>query len=169
MTTFAKKSSKSRKVTLLSFTLIEILTVCALLAFLMAMMIGAYGLVTQKGAEAQCKATMEIIKTALESYKAKTGYYIQRPTSGDFIIDKPNATDLDFTEFINYEKMINTAEIELIGTAPSQGILIDPFGANYRYQCPGKHNRTGFDLSSAGADGKDGTAEEQKDDIKNWE
>jgi Tfp pilus assembly protein PilE len=160
----------------LNFTLIEILTVCALLAFLMAMMIGAYGIVQQKGAESQCKATMERIKTALTSYKAKTGYYIQAVTvASGFYVDNPNPTPARtnpaqqpmFFDFIDYEKMKNAGEIDENSNPPRA--LVDPFGTNYRYQCPGKHNRTSFDLWSAGADGKDSTDEEKKDDIKNWE
>jgi general secretion pathway protein G len=43
--------------------------------------------------------------------------------------------------------------------------LIDPWGQPYQYMNPGKHNPTGFDLWSMGADRQDGTA----DDIGNWE
>jgi general secretion pathway protein G len=42
--------------------------------------------------------------------------------------------------------------------------LKDPWGNLYRYRCPGKHNTAGYDLWSAGPDGKDGT----NDDITNW-
>ena len=165
-----KKMKNRTNITRSNFTLIEILTVCALLAFLMAMMIGAYGIVTQKGAESQCQATIERIKTALESYKAKTGYYIQAVSAASgFYVDNPNPTPARtnpsqqpmFFDFIDYEKMVNTGEID----TGSNRALVDPFGANYRYQCPGKHNRTGFDIQSAGADGKYDT----EDDIKNWE
>jgi general secretion pathway protein G len=40
----------------------------------------------------------------------------------------------------------------------------DPFGNEYQYQSPGTHNSDGYDLFSAGADRKPGTA----DDIGNW-
>ncbi len=41
----------------------------------------------------------------------------------------------------------------------------DPWGNSYVYQCPGTHNKNGFDFYSRGPDGKAGTA----DDIGNWE
>ena len=40
----------------------------------------------------------------------------------------------------------------------------DPWGHPYVYHYPGTHNPNGFDLSSPGPDGTDGTA----DDIGNW-
>ena len=42
---------------------------------------------------------------------------------------------------------------------------IDPWGDQYIYEYPGKHNPKRYDLSSAGPDGKPGT----DDDIVNWE
>lgn len=44
-------------------------------------------------------------------------------------------------------------------------IPADPWGNAYIYYFPGKHNATGYDLSSAGPDGKEGT----DDDIGNWQ
>jgi general secretion pathway protein G len=41
---------------------------------------------------------------------------------------------------------------------------VDPWGNKYIYEYPGKHNTNGYDLSSAGPDGKAGT----EDDIGNW-
>jgi general secretion pathway protein G len=41
---------------------------------------------------------------------------------------------------------------------------VDPWGHKYIYDYPGKHNTNGYDLSSAGPDGKPGT----DDDIGNW-
>jgi general secretion pathway protein G len=43
-------------------------------------------------------------------------------------------------------------------------IPVDPWGHKYIYEYPGKHNPNGYDLSSAGPDGKAGT----DDDIVNW-
>jgi len=41
---------------------------------------------------------------------------------------------------------------------------IDPWGNPYHYEYPGKHDTNGYDLFSAGPDGKTGT----NDDIVNW-
>jgi general secretion pathway protein G len=40
----------------------------------------------------------------------------------------------------------------------------DPWGKDYQYIMPGKHNTTGFDLFSFGNDGV-----ESGDDIGNWQ
>ena len=40
----------------------------------------------------------------------------------------------------------------------------DPWGMEYKYECPGKHNKKGFDVYSSGPDRTPGTA----DDIGNW-
>jgi len=42
---------------------------------------------------------------------------------------------------------------------------VDPWGNNYFYACPGKHNPDSYDLLSAGPDGRIGT----EDDIGNWQ
>ena len=44
-------------------------------------------------------------------------------------------------------------------------IELDPWGTAYRYEFPGKHNRTGFDVFSSGPDRQPGT----DDDIGTWE
>ena len=41
----------------------------------------------------------------------------------------------------------------------------DPWGVPYRYECPGKHNKNGFDVYSCGPDRTPGT----DDDIGNWD
>ena len=41
---------------------------------------------------------------------------------------------------------------------------VDPWGNKYIYEYPGKHDTNGYDLFSAGPDGKPGT----DDDIVNW-
>ncbi|MCP4592898.1 MAG: hypothetical protein GY842_19350 [bacterium] len=48
-----------------------------------------------------------------------------------------------------------------VGTS---GLLNDPWGRRYEYQCPGEHNQERYDLWSVGPDGTSGTA----DDIGNW-
>jgi general secretion pathway protein G len=40
----------------------------------------------------------------------------------------------------------------------------DPWGHDYVYQCPGRHNTDSFDLFSLGSDGR----AETEDDIGNW-
>ena len=148
-----------------SFTLIEVLMVCALLAFLMAIMVGGYSIASTKMAEADCRATMEKIATALEAYKAKHGYYIQAATAGDaFYVDAP-ITGSDFSDFLtDFEKMKKTGALIEV-TSGGRSYLVDPYGTAYRYQCPGANNRMTFDIYSAGPD----ATWDNEDDLKNWE
>ena len=41
---------------------------------------------------------------------------------------------------------------------------VDPWGNEYKYACPGKHNND-YDLYSVGPDGVEGT----EDDVTNWD
>ena len=41
---------------------------------------------------------------------------------------------------------------------------VDPWGMEYRYEYPGRHNKNGFDVFSCGPDRQPGT----EDDIGNW-
>ena len=42
---------------------------------------------------------------------------------------------------------------------------LDPWQRKYLYRCPGAHRPSGYDISSAGRDGKEGS----DDDIANWQ
>jgi general secretion pathway protein G len=46
-----------------------------------------------------------------------------------------------------------------------KNIPLDPWGNEYVYQYPGRHNLNGFDLMSNGPDSRAGT----EDDITNWD
>ncbi|MBN1863325.1 MAG: type II secretion system protein GspG [Victivallales bacterium] len=159
------------------FTLIEVLMVCALLAILMGIMVAGYSFAQQRMSEAATIATIEKIATALESYKAKTGYYIQAVGSNSvFYMDTPDHSDLDFTDFLpDYEKMKKTSMVE---ASPGKYYLVDAYGLAFWYRSPGYHNRGKFDIESAGPDGNFGysdanhsavsSADEVADNIKNW-
>ncbi len=84
------------------------------------------------------------LKTALGYYEIDNGSY---PRSLNDLIQKPTG-------------MTNWHGPYLDPPQPP----IDPWGHNYFYEFPGKHNTNGYDLSSAGPDGKKGNY----DDIGNW-
>lgn len=46
-----------------------------------------------------------------------------------------------------------------------EGLPKDPWGHDYLYECPGRHNPVAYDLLSPGPDGLLGT----DDDITNWD
>jgi type II secretory pathway pseudopilin PulG len=158
------------------FSLIELLVVCGILLILAGIGIGVYSLVNRKMQDSRCKAMIAKMSIALESYKAKTGYYIKAATTvTGFYVDKYKSTgqECSFNDFID----IPNSDIVDGGnyrstpssTAVSGSALKDPWGVQFRYQCPGTHNRMSFDLYSFGSD-KLSTADvsTQADDITNW-
>lgn len=82
------------------------------------------------------------VKSAIGQYKVDNGSY---PKSLQDLVQKPrNATNWHGPYL--------------------DKIPVDPWGNTYFYDCPGKHNPDGYDLFSAGPDGRIGT----EDDIGNW-
>jgi general secretion pathway protein G len=84
------------------------------------------------------------IKTSLDSYKTDNGFF---PKSFNDLIQRPDDAKKWHGPYLD----------------PPQ-IPIDPWGDNYIYEFPGKHNPGSYDLLSVGPDGKEGT----DDDIGNW-
>jgi general secretion pathway protein G len=82
------------------------------------------------------------IKTALDSYEVDNGYY---PKSLQDLLQQPSGATNWHGPYL-------------------PGPPVDPWGHKYIYEYPGKHNTNGYDLSSAGPDGKPGTG----DDIGSW-
>ena len=82
------------------------------------------------------------IKTALDVYKNDNGTF---PKSLQDLVQQPsNATNWRGPYL--------------------HKLPVDPWGNDYNYACPGRHNTNAFDLMSTGPDGKAGT----EDDIGNW-
>ena len=55
------------------FTLIEVLTVAAIIAILAGISVGVIGLINSKNAEAQTQATIKALELAMGQYKADNG------------------------------------------------------------------------------------------------
>jgi general secretion pathway protein G len=85
------------------------------------------------------------IKSALGQYKVDIGYY---PKSFQDLVQKPNDAANWHGPYLDSPKL-----------------AVDPWGNEYIYEFPGKHNPGAYDLMSAGPDGKKGT----EDDIVNWD
>ena len=84
------------------------------------------------------------IKTALDGFKVDNGFY---PTNRQDLLQQPSGATNWHGPYFDPPKW------------PA-----DPWGNPCIYELPGKHNTNGYDLSSAGPDGKPGT----DDDIVNW-
>jgi len=127
------------------FTLIELLIVMAILA-LLAGLVGPTLWNKLAGAKRDVAATqIKSLESALDSYRLDMGKYPK-----------------DLKELIS----------DSIGKSAWDGPYIkklpkDPWESDYQYASPGKHNKD-FDLSSMGADGREG-GDEGDEDISNWQ
>ncbi len=152
-----KKLQRSR------FTLVELLTVMAIIAVLVGIVLSLMGMATRKMSEARTKSVVQQVCNALENYKAKYGYYLQtQGVAKAFYLDLVNSSAAagaadnitgNFCNFIDYEMMRNK-DSQIVGTPGTDRYwLVDGFGYPIVYRCPGYFNRSGFDIGSGGIDG----------------
>ena len=150
------------------FTLIEILTVAAIIAILAGISVGVIGLISNKNAEARTQATIKALELAIGQYKADNGNIYLPGGSGN--LNKPicitvtkgipnnlNGTLLKYLD----QKLLNSASKE----NGSNRYFVDGWGRPLIYRIPGKFNKTGFDLGSVGPDGKVGDSGTAVEDL----
>lgn len=133
------------------FTLIELLIVMVILGLLASLvgprLFGHIGSSKTKAAKAQ----IEMIGSALDSYRLDIGRY---PTSEQGIL-------------VLWEKPENEADaVKWRGPYLKKKVDKDAWGHEYAYKAPGAHGE--YDLSSYGADGKEGGTGEDAD-VNSWE
>ncbi len=158
-----------------AFTMVELLVVMTLVVFIMGILVAGITIVNQKIGETQCKALIDGISLALENYKKKVGYYppSSPPIFQSYVKDygslmvKIRDDQLDFSDFLpNVEKMKVDGTLGQTSAGSNYYKLRDTYTNRIYYQAPGIHNRTSFDLCSAGPDGD---IEETTDNINNWD
>ena len=136
------------------FTLVELLTVMAILALLVGIGIGLMGFAGRKMSEARTESLIKRICAALESYKIKYGYYIQQPVTGrGFYLDATTTTP-NLNEFLDYEQL--KAKDSKYDSVVTRYYVVDSFGQRLFYRCPGYYNKGSYDIGSIGSDGKYG-------------
>jgi len=127
------------------FTLVEMLLVVTIIGILAALVIPK---IAGTGERARVTAALADInggiKSALGQYEVDNGFY---PKSLQDLIQAPGNARNWHGPYFDPPKL------------PT-----DPWGYNYVYYFPGKHNPNSYDLLSVGPDGKEGT----EDDIGNW-
>lgn len=129
-----------------AFTLVEMLLVLVILATLAAIVYPKLSGRSQDAKITAAKSQIASIALALNAYEVDNGYY---PKTGalNALIDQPG-------DATNWR-----------GPYLEKAVPLDPWNNPYVYEYPGKHTVNGFDLSSAGPDGRAGT----DDDINNWD
>jgi general secretion pathway protein G len=130
-------------------TLIEILVVLTLIAVVMGIVGGNY---LQRGEQAKAKAAkieIEQIGQTLDLFKLEVGRYPTSQEGLQALIAAPAGVNNWNGPY--WKK----------GTLPK-----DPWGNEYKYTSPGQHGA--YDITSLGADGKEG-GEGTNKDINSWE
>lgn len=130
------------------FTLIELMLVVVIISILAAAVVGNFMGQEKKAFDARAKADFATLSTALSIYSLDNGMYPTNEQGLKALIEKPTSAPVP----PNWSK-------RYIMNDP-----VDPWKKDYKYLCPGEHNKDSFDIWSMGPDGQDGT----EDDIVNW-
>ncbi len=126
------------------FTLVELLLVLVILGTLAALVLPRFAGTTERARRTAAATQISTFKTALGSYEVDNGAY---PQSLQDLVEQPRDSQ-------------NWHGPYLDGAIP-----LDPWKNAYIYVYPGRHNPNGYDVSSMGLDGREGT----EDDISNWQ
>ena len=132
----------SRRVFRRAFTLVEMLLVVTIIGILAALVIPKIVGRSEQARVTAAHADLSSIKTALEAFEVDNGYY---PKSIQDLVLAPNTAKNWHGPYL-------------------EKVPQDPWGNNYVYYFPGKHNSGSYDLLSIGPDSKEGT----DDDVGNW-
>jgi prepilin-type N-terminal cleavage/methylation domain-containing protein len=165
------------------FTLVELLTVVAIIAILAGVSLGTYKYAWRRTFESRARAEVKALESAIEACKQEIGFFPPSNNSGTTTAQA----------IANSKALFKALSGNTTGTAltPSPGrpvffsafregkngnvvrdtdnvyYIVDPGGQSYNYICnfPGQqNNKVTFDLWSYGVDSTSGT----EDDIANW-
>jgi len=167
-----------------SFTLIEILTVIAIISVLVGIVLGVAKYARSKAHISKTQSKMVALADALDNCRQDRGYYpstddkktVQLGDYDDFE-DKDGNTPSPYPTEISVmstssDWVLKKGEFRNTQTGGTYlegyegGKYVDAWGRPFLYRCDGdQHSKQTFDLSSAGRDGKIGN----EDDVTNWQ
>ncbi len=130
-----------------AFTLVEILIVVVILGILAAIVVPKFSGRTEQARVTAAQSQISTFGTALDAFEVDNGYFPKGKNGLSDLVQQPRDAQ-------NWK-----------GPYLKSDIPLDPWGHAYIYECPGKHNPTGYDLMSMGFDGRAGS----DDDITNWQ
>lgn len=128
------------------FTLIELLLVLVILGVLAAIVVPKFAGRTEQARTTAAVSQISTFSTALDAFEIDNGFYPR---------GKTGLNDL----FVQPRDAQNWRGPYLKNEPPK-----DPWGNDYIYESPGKHNPTSYDIMSMGPDGRVGG----DDDITSW-
>jgi general secretion pathway protein G len=129
------------------FTLIELLLVLVILGVLAAIVVPKFSGRTEQARVTAAQSQIATFGTALDAFEVDNGYYPKGSAGLKDLFTAPRDAQ------------------SWKGPYLKNDIPLDPWGNAYVYECPGKNNATGYDISSNGPDGRANS----EDDITNWQ
>ena len=157
------------------FTLVELLTVIAIIAVLAGILMPALSSAMRKAYEGKARSAISSLEVAISMYETDFGAY--PPDGGSPYTNNANMIELlrgagVVTNNVNWRGPY----MEFRQKDLANAVFIDPWDTPYYYRCPGQTNTTSYDIYSYGADAEDdggisrgGTSPDLYDDINNWE
>jgi len=130
-----------------AFTLVELLLVLVILGILAAVVVPKFSGRTEQARITAAQSQIATFGTALDAFEIDNGYYPKGKEGLNDLVQQPRDAQ-------NWK-----------GPYLKSDIPLDPWQRPYLYECPGRRNSSGYDLSSIGPDGREGT----EDDITNWQ
>ena len=129
------------------FTLIELLLVLTILGILAAIVVPKMAGRSEDARKQAAVTQISAFKTALNTFEVDNAYYPKGQSGLADLIQPPHDAQNWKGPYMD-----------------TDAVPKDPWGHDYVYVCPGRHNPSSYDLSSPGPDGQPGT----DDDITNW-
>ena len=129
------------------FTLIELLLVLVILTALAAVVVPKFTKRSEQARITAARADIAVIGGQLDAFEIDTGRYPATEEGLGALLERPSDVTVWNGPYFGRSTMPK-----------------DPWGHPYVYKCPGDHNTTGYDLSSYGPNGQEGS----DDDIDNW-
>lgn len=144
MTYHSKKLQKAQ-----GFTLIELIVVVAIIGLLAGLVVPQFIKQEEKATAKAAKAQIELLGTALDTFRLDVGRYPSSQEGLQALTQKPGGLDRWEGPYLKKE------------------VPNDPWGKPYIYKSPGDNGRS-YDIASYGADGVAGGQDNNRD-ITSWE
>ena len=119
------------------FTLVELLLVLVILGVLAAIVIPKFSGRTEQAKMQAAITQISTFRTALDAFEVDNGYYPKGRSGLQDLIVQPRDAQNWRGPYMQTDR-----------------VPLDPWGGEYIYECPGKHNPTSYDIYSAGPPGE---------------